>query len=84
MVLGAVALGKDDLRAINREDLCALTPHAAAITGVAPAYRERMPYHPPATAREEEKAGRKKAFNERYRFHQDYPGKSSPFLPYRL
>ena len=61
MVLGAVALGKDDLRAINREDLCALTPHAAAITGVAPAYRERMPYHPPATAREEEKAGTEKS-----------------------
>src|SRR5690554_4261123 len=41
MVLGAVALGKEDLRAINREDLCALTPYAATVTGVAPAYRDR-------------------------------------------
>ena len=57
MVLGAVALGKNDLRAVNREDLCALTPYAAAVTGVAPAYRERMPYRPPATALAEERTG---------------------------
>lgn len=60
MVLGAVALGKEDLRAINREDLCALTPYAATVTGVAPAYRERMPHHPQATAGEE-KAGAEKS-----------------------
>jgi len=40
MILGAVALGKNDLSTIDRNDLCALTPYAAEITGVEPAYRQ--------------------------------------------
>lgn len=43
MVLGAVALEKDDLSAVNRDDLCALTPYAVEITGVQPAYRPKKP-----------------------------------------
>lgn len=63
MVLGAVTLGKEDLRAVNREDLCALTPYAATVTGVAPAYtrahaREKT-YQLPETALEEKAAAEK-------------------------
>ena len=38
------ALGYDDYRGLNRDDLVALTPDAAAITGLeyAPEYRERV------------------------------------------
>lgn len=43
MVLGAVALGKNDLSTVDRSDLCALTPYAAEITGVQPAYRQKRP-----------------------------------------
>ncbi|NLW58796.1 MAG: FMN-binding glutamate synthase family protein [Firmicutes bacterium] len=41
MVLGAVALGKNSLAEVNRDDLCALTPAVAEITGVELAYRRR-------------------------------------------
>lgn len=41
MVLGVVALGKNALSEVNREDLCALTPHVAEITGVELAYRRK-------------------------------------------
>lgn len=42
MVLGAQSLGRDALSQVCREDLCALTPYAAEVTGVSPAYR---PHH---------------------------------------
>jgi len=58
MVLGVVALGKTALAEVNRQDLCALTPTVAEITGVELAYRrkERTPFPPreqPAAVGEE-------------------------------
>jgi glutamate synthase domain-containing protein 2 len=41
MVLGVVALGKNALTEVNRQDLCALTPAVAEITGVELAYRRK-------------------------------------------
>lgn len=39
MVLGAQSLGRDSLSEVCRDDLCALTPYAADVTGVSLAYR---------------------------------------------
>ena len=41
MVLGAVAMGKESLSAVDRNDLCALTPEVAELTGVQLAYRRK-------------------------------------------
>jgi len=53
MALGAVALGKDSLSAVDRDDLCALTPYAADITGVELAYKRKLTEFTPSFAHQE-------------------------------
>ena len=53
MALGVVALGKEALSAVDRHDLCALTPHVADLTGVELAYKRKLPDLTPPFAHQE-------------------------------
>lgn len=53
MTLGVVALGKEALSAVDRQDLCALTPQAADLTGVELAYKRKSPTLIPPVAYQE-------------------------------